>query len=107
MGILRQKPQHSCHGPQPYQGALDARARDSSSDPSQRRRISLSSSERGVPRGWSVNPTRLTCRNEPDGDDLCLDCAFVSDDVHVATTGVNKRHPCGVHVRRAAPFREG
>ena len=38
----------------------------------------------------SVNPPRLTCRNEPDGDDLCIDTAFVSDDVHVDTTLVNK-----------------
>jgi len=38
----------------------------------------------------SVNPTRLTGRNEPEGDALCLDSAFVSDDVHVDTTLVNK-----------------
>ena len=84
-----------------YQRALDARVRDASSDPSQRRRISLSSSERAVPRGWSVNPTRLTCRNEPDSDDLCRDGALVSDNVHVGATFVNKRHPRCVHVRRA------
>ena len=37
-----------------------------------------------VPRVWSVsNPARLTRRNEPDSNDLCLDSAFVSDDVHV------------------------
>ena len=27
---------------------------------------SPSSSEGAVPRSWSVNPTQLTCRNEPD-----------------------------------------
>ena len=62
---------------------------------------SPSSSEGAVPRSWSVNPTRLTCRNEPDSDDLCRDGAFISDDVHVVATGVNKRHPRCVHVRRA------
>jgi hypothetical protein len=60
-----------------------------------------SPSEMAVPRVWSVNPTRLTCRNEPDSDDLRLDVAFVSDDVHVATTTIDKRHPRCVHVRRA------
>jgi hypothetical protein len=49
-----------------------------------------SSSEMAVARVGSVNPTRLTCRNEPDGDDLCLDSAFVSDDVCVATTKIDK-----------------
>ena len=55
-----------------------------------------------VPRVGSVNPTRLTCRNQPDGDDLCLDSAFVSDNVHVDTTLVNKRHTRCVHGPRAA-----
>src|SRR5262249_39628520 len=45
--------------------------------------IRPSSSEGAVPRSRSVNPTRLTCRNEPDSDDLCRDGAFISDDVHV------------------------
>src|SRR5206468_3601097 len=58
--------------------------------------------EVAVPRVCNVDATRLTCRNEPDGDDLCRDIAFVSDDVHVVTTGVNKRHPRCVHLRRAA-----
>src|SRR6202521_4443664 len=57
--------------------------------------------ERAIPRVCGVNPTRLTCRNEPEGDDLCLDSAFVSDDMHVATTVINKRHSRCVHVRRA------
>ena len=55
-----------------------------------------------VPRVWGVNPTRLTRWNEPDGDDLCLDSAFVSDNVHVDTTVVNKRHPRCVHGTRAS-----
>src|SRR5207245_4527837 len=61
---------------------------------------SPSSSEGAVPRSWSVNPTRLTGRNEPGGDALCLDSAFVSDDVHVVAT-LNKRHPRCVHGPRA------
>ena len=65
-------------------------------------RISPRSSEMAVPRVWGVNPTRLTCWNEPDGDDLCLDSAFVSDNVHVDTTVVNKRHPRCVHGTRAS-----
>ena len=64
----------------------------------QRRRISPSSSEMAVPRIWSVNPTRLTCRNELHSDGLCLDGAFVSDNVHVGTTGIDKPHPCCVHM---------
>src|SRR5437763_9224647 len=66
-----------------------------------RSRISPSSSEGAVPRSRSVNPTRLTCRNEPDNDDLCWDSAFISDDVHVVATGVNKRHDRCVHMWRA------
>ena len=53
-----------------------------------------------VPRVVSVNPTRLTDRNEPHGDRLCLDSAFVSDDVHVVAS-LNKRHPHCVHGPRA------
>jgi hypothetical protein len=69
---------------------------------SEQSRISPSSSEVAVSRVRGVNPTRLTCWNEPDSDGLCHDGAFVSDDVHVFATVVNKRHPCCVHVRRAA-----
>ena len=58
--------------------------------------------EGAVSRVCNVDAARLTCRNEPDGDDLCRDIAFVSDDVHVVTTGVNKRHARCVHFRRAA-----
>src|ERR1039458_1888851 len=64
-------------------------------------RFRPSSSEGAVPRIWGVNPTRLTCWNEPESNDLCLDIAFVSDDVYVATTKIDKRHPRCVHVRRA------
>jgi hypothetical protein len=32
---------------------------------------------------------------------LCLDGAFVADDVHVATTVINKHHARCVYVRRA------
>ena len=46
--------------------------------------------ERAVPGGWGVNPTRLTCWNEPERNDLCLDVAFVSDDVYVDTTMIDK-----------------
>ena len=54
-----------------------------------------------VTRIGNVNPSRLTGGNEPDGDDLCLDGAFVSDDVYVLTTVINERHSCCVRVRRA------
>src|SRR6184192_3217341 len=64
---------------------------------------SPSSSEGAVPRSWSVNPTRLTCRNEPDSDDLCRDGAFISDDVHVVATSVNKRPPSCHTLIRTAP----
>ena len=60
-----------------------------------------SPSEMAVPRVGSVNPTRLTCRNEPESNDLCLDVTFVSDDVYVATTTIDKCHPRCVHVRGA------
>jgi hypothetical protein len=66
-----------------------------------RSRIRSSLSEGTVPRSRGVNPTRLTCRNEPDSDYLCRDGAFISDDVDVVATGVNKRHPRCVHARRA------
>jgi hypothetical protein len=46
-----------------------------------------------VPRVRGINPSRLTCWNEPDSDNLCHDGALVSDDVHVLATVVNKRHP--------------
>src|ERR1700739_4847216 len=65
-------------------------------------RIRWCSSEMAVPRVRRINPSRLTCWNEPDSDGLCHDGALVSDDVHVLATVVNKRHPCRVHVRRAA-----
>src|SRR5438477_13134728 len=68
------------------QRILDARDRCASSCSSIRW-------EMAVPRVWSVNPARLTRRNEPDSNELCLDSAFVSDDVHVIAAQVNKRHP--------------
>src|SRR5438132_14395467 len=61
------------------------------------RRMGLdSNSEVTISRIRSVNPTPLTGRNEPGGDALCLDSAFVSGDVHVVAT-LNKRHPRCVH----------
>jgi len=91
------KPACCRHGLQRCQRALDARARCASRAPSQRRRISSTSSERAVPRVFSVNPTRLTCRNELDSDGACLECAFVAEDVHVGTTGIDKPRPLCVH----------
>jgi hypothetical protein len=38
----------------------------------------LNSREKAVAGIGSVNPTRLPCGNEPDGDNLWLDSAFVS-----------------------------
>jgi hypothetical protein len=58
--------------------------------------------ERTVPRVWGINSTRLTCRNEAYSYNLCLDSAFVSDDVHVGATFINKRCSRCVDVRRAA-----
>ena len=80
---------------------LDALPWGASSRSLARCRIRQSSSEGAVPRSRSVNPTRLTCRNEPDSDDLCRDSALVSDNVHVGATFVNKRHPRCIHMRRA------
>jgi hypothetical protein len=39
----------------------------------------------------SFNPTRLTCRNELDGDGRRHDVAFVPDEVYVVTTGIRAR----------------
>jgi hypothetical protein len=57
--------------------------------------------ERAVPRSWGVNPTRCTRWNDLDSDGFCLYCAFVADNVHMASTWVNKPHPCRVHMGRA------
>ena len=56
-------------------------------------RIRSSKSEMAVPRVGGINPSRLTCWNEPDSDGLCHDGALVSNDVHVLATVINKRHP--------------
>jgi hypothetical protein len=58
-------------------------------------RISPSSSEVAVPRACSFNPTRLTCRNELDGDGRRHDAAFVPDKVYVVTTGIRTRQTSG------------
>ena len=67
-----------------------------------------SSSEVAVSRVWRVNPTRLACRKELDCDGLRqVGGAFVSNNVHVVATGIDKRHPLCVHVRlatRVVPF---
>jgi hypothetical protein len=85
-------------GLQRCQRALGAPARCASSDPSQQRRISPSSSERAVPRVLSVNPTGRICRNELDGSGACLDGAFVPEDVCVVTTGIDKPLSLCVHL---------
>ena len=36
-----------------------------------------------IPWVGSVNPTGLTCRNKPEGHDLGLNTALVSDDMYV------------------------
>ncbi|HTF62786.1 MAG TPA: hypothetical protein VK638_08750, partial [Edaphobacter sp.] len=94
---------------EPGQGILNANAKQVSSsavyngvsDLSQRRRISPSCSERAFPRVFSVNPTHRSFRNKLDSDGLCHDVAFVPQDVHVVTTGIDKPHPLCVHVGRA------
>ena len=81
----------------PHRGVCKFRTRchgSASSRSLARCRIRSSSSEMAVPRVRGINPSRLTCWNEPDGDGLCHDGALVSDDVHVLATVVNKRHPC-------------
>jgi hypothetical protein len=62
---------------------------------------SPSCSEMAVPRVCSVNPSRRVCRNELDSNGGCLDGAFVPDDVDMVTTGIDKTHPCCVHMGRA------
>ena len=52
-----------------------------------------SMSEVAVPGICNVNPTRRICGNELNGDGLCLDIAFVPEDVYVVTTGIDKSHP--------------
>src|SRR6266478_2385832 len=74
---------------------------DTSSSPSQRRRMNAPSSEVTVPRVWSINPTRRPCRNELDGDGACHDGAFVPEEVHMVTTWIDKPHPLCVHSGRA------
>jgi len=59
------------------------------------------SSERTVSWIVFVNPTRLACWNEPESNDICLNGAFVSDDVYVRTTLIDKGHSRCVHVRSA------
>jgi hypothetical protein len=60
-----------------------------------------SNSEVTISRIWSVNPSWLACGNEPDGDCICLDIPFVTNNMYVGTTEFNKRHPGGVDPRRA------
>ena len=50
-------------------------------------------SEMAVPWVCNVDTTGLTCRNEPDSDDLGhLGAAFVPYDMHVVSTGVDEPH---------------
>ena len=51
-----------------------------------------------VPWIWSIDQTRLTAGNEPDGYDLCLDSALVSNIVHMAATTIEERHSSCVDV---------
>ncbi len=46
-----------------------------------------------VPRVRNVNPTRLTCRKDLNGDARRYDVAFVPDDMRMVTTGIDKSHP--------------
>jgi hypothetical protein len=68
-------------------------------------RISPSSSEVAVPRVCSFNPTRLTCRNELDGDGRRHDGAFVPDEVYVVTTGIRTRQTSGTPRPPGSPHR--
>src|SRR5947207_15906991 len=48
-----------------------------------------------------VDPARPICRNRLDRDGLRHFRAFVANDVHVVSSGVNEAHTCGVDVRFA------
>jgi|ERR1700733_300455 len=54
-----------------------------------------------VPRISNVNPTRCIRGNKLNSDGFCLDIAFISQIVYVVPTGIQKSHPCLVHMRLA------
>jgi len=49
----------------------------------------------------NVNPPRVICRNELYSDGLCLDSAFVPEDMYVIATKIDKRYSCVVNMRSA------
>jgi hypothetical protein len=55
-----------------------------------------------VSRVFRIDPPRLTCWNELDGNGLCYDVAFVPNDMYVTTTGIDKPHAHCIHMGRAA-----
>ena len=55
--------------------------------------------QRGLTHGTSGNVS--VRRDELDSDGVRLDHTLVSDDVHVASAGIDKPHSCCVHVGRA------
>ena len=48
-----------------------------------------------------VNPSRRTRRYKLNRDVRRRDCAFIPDDMRVATTGIHERHSLRVYVRLA------
>src|SRR5262249_18915859 len=57
--------------------------------------------EMAVAGARDIDATRLSGRNEPDGDGVRLDRAFIANNVDRAPAVVDKRHPSGVDMRRA------
>ena len=58
----------------------------------------MSGLEVAVPRIGNLNPALGICGNDLDGNGFRLDSAFIPQDVHVFSTGINKRHPRLVHM---------
>ena len=48
-----------------------------------------------------VDPARRICGNKLNSDSFCLNIAFISEDMYVVSTRIDKPHPCFVHMRLA------
>jgi hypothetical protein len=56
---------------------------------------------RGNSPGQGIDSSRRTCGNELNCDGCRRFGAFVANNVHVVATGIDERHPLGVHLRLA------
>src|SRR5580704_17305669 len=63
------------------------------------RQTSLCPLEVAIAGVCNFNPTCRTCWNHLDGDGLCFDGAFVTNDMHMISAIIDKPHPCCVHMR--------